>query len=165
MRAAHAPAGPPAHSLMATSWPTSPPCPPCQLPRSCKACQIATVLECRRACQCYPECQARSYLHPASPRSLHCAGWGSRGDSCAWCREYGAFRGESMQTPCRPTKMSAFLLSQVFGPTVSYSEEDRNTYTATGGLRQPHSFPPCLPIPPCRNSHKGNSLKGESISF
>ena len=50
-------------------------------------------------------------------------------------------------------------LQAFFGPTVSYGNEDRNTYTATGGPRQPRSSPPCLPIPLCGNSWQGEGWR------
>ena len=61
-----------------------------------------------------PECQARGHPHPATPRWLHCCGWGTKSESCNWCREYRAFRrGESLHLPCRPAKMLAFLLDRL----------------------------------------------------
>ena len=80
------------------------------MPGGCLVSKSARLPECRRAFQWCPECQARSHLHPSTPRWLHCCGWGIKSDSCTLSRDYGAFcRGESKQAPYKPTRMSATL--------------------------------------------------------
>ena len=82
--------------------------------RGYQACKNDTVQECRRACQHCSECQARSHLHPATARWLHCCCWGTESECCSWCRDYGVFhKGKSHHLPCRPTQMSAFLLDRL----------------------------------------------------
>ena len=109
-------------------------------------CQSA---RCRRACRWCPECQARSHLHPSSPRWLHCCGWAVQSNSCTWCRDYGAFcRGESQQAPTKPTRVSASLSRSL------ESEPPPLQYGLQGGTEGPPAglFWAARPTPTCSSS-------------